>query len=78
MAEFQHEDPYYPDVAANEWNEEEPEEIHEENQEVGPEEYQEIEYEGENSDEESDEDEGTKGILSGPYPSVAIPNQHAE
>ncbi|CAI9295513.1 unnamed protein product [Lactuca saligna] len=35
-------------------------------------------YEGENFDEDSDEDEGTGGILSEPYPSGAIPNQHAE
>ena len=78
MAEFHHEDAYYPVVAANKWNEEEQEEIHEENPELGLDESQEIEYEGENSDKESDEDKGTRGILSKPYPFGAIPNQHVE
>ena len=35
---------------------------------MGPEEYQEVDYEGEDSDEESDEDEGAGEILSDPYP----------
>ena len=56
--------PHYPSVVANEWIKEEPEEAHEENPEVGPKEYQEMDYEGE--------------ILSETYPSGPIPNQHTE
>ena len=47
---------------ANKLIEEEPEEVQGENLEVGPKEYQETDYKS--SDEESEEDEGTRGILS--------------
>ena len=40
MAEFHHEVPYYPATVANKWIREEPKEVHEENPEMGPEEYQ--------------------------------------
>ena len=45
---------------------------------MDPEEYLEIDYEGDDSDEKSDKDEGTREILSEPYPSGAIPIQPAE
>ena len=68
MAKFHHEDPQYPGVVANGWIEEEPEKVHEEKPEVGSEEYQEMDCEGEVSDEDSDKDEGVGKILSEPYP----------
>ena len=42
MAEFCHEDSHYPAMAANGWIKEEREEVHEENPEEGPGEYQEV------------------------------------
>ena len=78
MVESRHKDPYYPAIVTNKWIEYEPGEVHEENLEVGHEEYMEMDYEGVNSDEESDEDEDARGILSEPYPSGAIPIQPAE
>lgn len=76
MDKFHHEEPYYPAIVSNEWIEEEPVEVQGENPKVGPEEYQEIDYDGENSDEETDKHEGTGGILCEPYFSEIIPNQH--
>ncbi|CAI9270674.1 unnamed protein product [Lactuca saligna] len=69
-------DHYYNVVVANRWVEDEPEEVQEENPEAGPEEHQIADYEGDNFDEESDKDEGTRGILSDPHFSGATSNQH--
>ena len=78
MTEFHHEDPYYPAVVANEWIEVEPEEVHEEKPKVGPKEYQEMDYDGEDSNEDLNVDEGAGETLSEPYPSGAMPNHPLE
>ncbi|CAI9282167.1 unnamed protein product [Lactuca saligna] len=76
MAKFHHKDPYYPNVIANGWIGEATKEVQEENPKVGLEEYQEMDYEGENAAEELDKDEDTRGILSEPYLSGAILKNH--
>lgn len=68
MARFYHKHPYYPAKAVNEWVEGEPEVIHEEDSEEEFEEYQELDYEEENSNEGSDKKEGAREIVNKPYP----------
>ncbi|CAI9264731.1 unnamed protein product [Lactuca saligna] len=69
-------DLYYQALVAHRWVDEETEEVQEENPEEGPEEHQVTDYKGENFNEESDKDEGTRWILSDPHSSGATPNQH--
>ena len=65
MADFHlHRDHYYNAPVANEWIKDELGEVQEENPKVGPEEYHVTDYEGENSKEELNKNEETRGILS--------------
>ena len=60
MDEIEQGDLYYKALMANGWIEGEPEMVQEENPEVRPEEYMELDYEDNESDEESEKGEDIK------------------